>query len=237
MRKLLILLFVPIVLFWSCEDGSTELRTCEYTSEFADEYLPMAKMLNAYESNTIDLDPEITSRFLEQLYAVYNHSESDNFFQIIDDSLVKTSLNSFSMNLYVDSLQTQELVETGLSSNTEFDSLIDLYGITFNEITPVGVNSIRFAIELDNDVNTRVLTNRFREFSFVSSSYTHSSPQFVIPGFAFGNGYFVHVVESSNLLTKIELYIYDSFCFTPPPPPTIIHSYGIDENCDVTKIN
>jgi hypothetical protein len=237
MRKLLILLFVPIVLFWSCEDGSTELRTCEYTSEFADEYLPMAKMLNAFESNTIDLDPEITSRFLEQLYAISNHEDSDNFFQIIDDSLVKISLNSFSMSLYVDSLETQELVETGFSSNAEFDSLIDLYGITFNEITPAGTNSIGFDIALDNDVNIRALTNRFKEFPFVSSSYTYSSPQFVIPDFTFGIGYFIRVVESSNLLTKIELYIYDSFCFTPPPPPTIIHSYGIDENCVVTKIN
>ena len=150
--------------------------------------------------------------------------------------MVKTSLDLFSISLYTDSLETQQLVETGSSSNAEFDSLIDLYGITFNEITPVGVNSIRFEVSLDNDVNTRALTNRFREFSFVSSSATQGSSHFTVNGFAFGVGYFIQVVESSNLLTKIELYIYDSFCFTPTPPPTIIHSYEIDEKCVVTEV-
>lgn len=237
MRKLLILLFVPIVLFWSCEDGSTELTMCEYTSEFAETYRPIAKMLNAYESNTIDLDPEITSRFLEQLYAISNHEDTDNFIQIIDDSLVRTSLDSFFISFYTDSIETQQLIETGFSTNAAFDSITNLYGISFDEFSQTGSNTISYNISLNNEVSTKVLTSYLSSFSFVSLSSALNTSSYTIQDVPFGFGYYIQAVESSNSTTKIELYIFDGFCFTPPPPPTIIHSYGIDENCVVTKIN
>ena len=238
MRKLFLLLISSSLFYSSCENNSSEeLSTCLYTTEFAEQYRTVATMLNAFDSNLIDLDQEITDRILEKLYAISNHPESDNFFQIINDSIVNSSLDSFSISLYLDSIETQQLLGTGFSSNTEFDNLINLYGITFDEASFLSNNSITFNIALDNELNTVALTSELRNYPFVSYATLHNTSHFSIPGFAFGIGYFVDVHDLGNTSTRISLYVLDAFCFTPPPPPTITHSFEVDENCVVTEID
>jgi len=242
MKQFLVFILTISLVSISCEEDSfIGEPSCEYTAEFAEEYTSVAQYMNAVSASTIDIDPYLTERCLEGLFAIYtsNTSQSNNFFQILDDSLSMYSLNSFYLNLYVDSIQTQLLLETGYSSNAVFDSLIDLYGITFDDYQEAWT-SINFDISINENLNTIALSKVLRNLPFVSNAYLDLSPSSVFDTFfnlSTTFGYYIRSTAFDNKLDEVQLYVYTGPCFTPMPPPTITHSFEIDENCDVEFVN
>jgi hypothetical protein len=239
MKQFLVFILSISLVSISCEEDSfIGESSCEYTAEFAEEYASIAQYLNAVSASTIDIDPYLTERCLEGLFAIYtsNTSQSNNFFQILDDSLSMYSLNSFNLNLYVDSIQTQLLLETGYSSNAVFDSLIDLYGITLGDYQETWT-SINFDISINENLNTIALSKVLRNLPFVSSSYLDLSPSYTFETIFITFGYYIRSTVFDDQLDEVQLYVYTAPCFTPMPPPTITHSFEIDENCDVEFVN